>query len=46
MVHDACDGCLHYLGGGCCRLNVEAECAAGGRELYEKKLEGDSDGDG
>lgn len=35
MGHDSCDGCRHYLGGGCCRLNEEAECAAGGRELWE-----------
>lgn len=35
-----CDGCVHYLGGGCCRLNAESECAAGGGyELYESEEE-------
>ena len=34
--HDSCDGCNHNLGGGCCKLNVEDECAAGGGyELWE-----------
>lgn len=37
--HDRCDGCRHYLGGGCCRLNVEKECAAGGFELWEGETE-------
>ena len=37
--HDRCDGCRHYLGGGCCRLNVEKECAAGGFELWEGEAE-------
>ena len=32
-----CVGCKHYLGGGCCRMNLESECAAGDRELYEVK---------
>ena len=33
-----CDGCKHYLGGGCCRLNMEAECREGGGfELWEAK---------
>lgn len=31
-----CLGCKHYLGGGCCRMNLESECAAGGYEMYEK----------
>lgn len=34
--HDSCEGCRNYLGGGCCRLNLEDECAAGGGfELWE-----------
>ena len=28
--HDSCEGCKHNLGGGCCKLNLEDECAAGG----------------
>ena len=35
MVRDSCEGCKHYLGGGCCRVNLETECAAGGYEAYE-----------
>ena len=36
MEHDSCDGCKWDLGGGCCSLNVEDECAAGGGyELWE-----------
>ena len=31
-----CEGCKHYLGGGCCRLNEEKECAAGEFELWEE----------
>jgi hypothetical protein len=31
----SCKGCKHYLGGGCCRMNLESECAAGDFELYE-----------
>lgn len=38
---NSCDGCRYYLGGNLCRLNVEKECADGGRELYES-----SDDDG
>lgn len=30
-----CSGCAHDLGGGCCRINLEAECAAGDFEMYE-----------
>lgn len=26
----ACDSCSHYLGGGCCRINLESECREGG----------------
>lgn len=33
-----CLGCKHYLGGGCCRMNLESECAAGGFEMYETDL--------
>lgn len=25
-----CDTCKHDLGGGCCRINLEAECREGG----------------
>ena len=25
-----CETCRHYLGGGCCRINLEAECREGG----------------
>jgi hypothetical protein len=34
-MHTSCVGCVHYLGGGCCRINLEAECAAGDYEMYE-----------
>lgn len=30
-----CIGCVHYLGGGCCRINLERECADGDREMWE-----------
>ena len=26
----SCGSCYHYLGGGCCRINLEAECREGG----------------
>ena len=33
---DSCTGCKNDLGGGCCRINAEAECReGGGYELYE-----------
>lgn len=33
-----CSTCKHYLGGGCCRLNMEQECReGGGYELWEGK---------
>ena len=35
MERDSCVGCRYNLGGGCCRLNVEAECGKGEREAYE-----------
>lgn len=25
-----CEACRHYLGGGCCRINLEGECREGG----------------
>ncbi|MBO7309521.1 MAG: hypothetical protein J6V38_07825 [Kiritimatiellae bacterium] len=34
----SCLGCKHYLGGGCCRMNLESECAAGGFEMYETDM--------
>lgn len=40
MIHDNCEGCRHDLGGGCCRINEEAECGAGDRELWEEKEAG------
>ena len=33
---DSCNGCIHDLGGGCCRMNSEYECREGGGfELWE-----------
>ena len=32
-----CDTCRHYLGGGCCRINLEAECGKGEFEAWEQK---------
>lgn len=26
----SCESCYHYLGGGCCRINLESECREGG----------------
>ena len=37
----SCMGCVHYLGGGCCRMNLENECAAGDFELYETERKGE-----
>lgn len=37
MCEDKCPTCKHYLGGGCCRINLEAECAAGYFEAWEPK---------
>ena len=34
-----CTSCRHYLGGGCCRINLEADCAAGGYEAWEPRKE-------
>ena len=33
----SCDNCKHYLGGGCCRSNLEKECAAGDFEAWEAR---------
>jgi len=30
-----CETCRHYLGGGLCRINLEAECGAGCYEAWE-----------
>ena len=39
MIEKNCASCNSYLGGGCCRLNVEAECCEGGGfELWEAKI--------
>lgn len=32
-----CETCRHDLGGGCCRINLEAECAAGEFEAWEPR---------
>lgn len=41
----SCKGCKHDLGGGYCRINMEAECREGGGfELYEPVKEAESDG--
>lgn len=35
--HDSCEGCKYDLGGGCCRINLEAECREGGGfEMWEE----------
>ena len=36
----SCDSCRHNLGGGYdnCRINLEAECAAGEYEAWERKI--------
>ena len=38
-----CDTCANYLGGGCCRINLEAECSAGDYEAWEAKPDGGHD---
>lgn len=35
--HDSCDGCKHDLGGGQCKINLEAECGKGEHEAWEGK---------
>ena len=32
-----CETCRHDLGGGCCRINLEAECSAGEYEAWEPR---------
>lgn len=39
-----CDTCRHYLGGGCCRINLEAECGKGEFEAWEPKEGSKDDG--
>lgn len=36
-MKESCEGCRHYLGDGCCRINKENECREGGG--YELKEE-------
>ncbi len=31
-----CWNCLNHLGGGACRLNLEADCGEGGYEAWEQ----------
>ena len=35
MPVKCCETCGNYLGGGACRLNLEADCGKGGHELWE-----------
>lgn len=37
IEHESCVGCKNYLGGGCCRINLEAECGKGEHEAWEDK---------
>ena len=38
MKNESCAGCANDLGGGCCKINMEAECREGGGfELWEPK---------
>lgn len=38
MKKESCAGCKNDLGGGCCKIHVEAECREGGGfELWEGK---------
>ena len=39
-MENGCVGCEHYLGGGCCALSLEMECADGGYEHREPKQDG------
>lgn len=32
-----CETCRYYLGDGCCRIDLEDECAAGNYEAWEEK---------
>lgn len=36
-VNDSCAGCKHDLGGGQCKINLEAECGKGEHEMWEDK---------
>lgn len=38
MIEKNCTNCNSYLGGGCCRLNSEKECAENEFELWEAKV--------
>lgn len=43
MNEKNCANCNSYLGGGCCRLNAEAECREGGEfELWSEKANEDT----
>ena len=42
-IHN-CDTCRHHLGGGCCRINLEAECGKGEFEAWEPKEGSKDDG--
>ncbi len=33
-----CDTCRHHPGGGCCRINLEAECGKGEFEAWEPRM--------
>lgn len=38
VERESCEGCIHDLGGGHCRINMERECREGGGfELWEPK---------
>lgn len=37
-----CKTCRWYLGGGQCRINLEAECGKGDYEAWEAKEEGNN----
>lgn len=43
-IMPSCDTCRHYLGGWSCRINLEAECAAGEFEAWEPREQKDGDG--
>lgn len=38
MIEKSCANCNSYLGGGCCRLNSEKECAENEFELWSEKI--------
>ena len=38
-MHDTCEGCFNHMGGGCCRINLENECAKGERQMYKPAKE-------